>query len=130
MNRQEHLLLILEEECIETAQRVSKALRFSAEEIQPGQELTNAQRLIYEFNDIVAMMEMLKDEGVIGDFHDPIAVIKKKEKVEKFLELSKECGTLSGMISCPQCSKSNAINGSGDWMTCENCEVSWKFIKD
>jgi hypothetical protein len=95
MNRQEHLLLILEEECIETAQRVSKALRFSVEEVQPGQKLTNAERLIYEFNDIVAMMEMLKDEGVIGEFHDPIAVIEKKKKVEKFLELSKEHGTLS-----------------------------------
>ena len=96
MNRQEHLLLILEEECIETAQRVSKALRFSLEEVQPGQELSNADRLIYEFNDIVAMMEMLHDEGLIKDFHDPLAIIKKKSKVEKFLKLSKEHGTLTG----------------------------------
>ncbi len=60
MTRTELLLTVLAEECVETAQRVSKAIRFTLEEIQPEQELTNAQRIVYEFNDIVAVMEVLQ----------------------------------------------------------------------
>jgi hypothetical protein len=95
MNRKEHLLKILEEECCETAVRASKALRFSLEEIQPGQELTNSERIVYEFNDIYAMMEILHEEGHIKKILDRTAIDKKKLKIEKFLELSKECGTLN-----------------------------------
>jgi len=95
MNRQEHLLKILEEECCETAVRASKALRFSLQEVQPGQELTNSERIVYEFNDIFAMMEILLDEGHIKKILDRTAIEKKKLKIEKFLKLSKECGTLT-----------------------------------
>ncbi len=94
MNRIEHLLTILAEECTEVGQRASKAIRFSPEEVQPSQDLTNAQRIVYEFNDIIAIMEMLKEEGVINLIEDRTMIDKKKEKVEKFLLYSKECGTL------------------------------------
>ena len=97
MTRLEHLLTILAEECIETGQRATKALRFTMEEVQPGQELSNAERLIYEFNDIVAMMELLRDEGYLGagkTIFDIEAINKKKAKVEQFLQYSKELGTL------------------------------------
>jgi hypothetical protein len=62
MTKTENLLTILAEECAETAQRVSKAIRFTLDEIQPNQEedLTNAERIVYEFNDIVAVMEVLQ----------------------------------------------------------------------
>jgi hypothetical protein len=39
MTRDEHLMTIAMEECAEVAQRVSKAVRFGMEEIQPGQPL-------------------------------------------------------------------------------------------
>lgn len=108
MTKKEHLLTILSEECIETAQRVSKALRFGLQEIQPGQELTNAQRIVYEFNDILAMMEMLQSENAFnhhinGPVKDGDAIVKKKKKVEKFLELSKECGTLTEPDEVSKC---------------------------
>lgn len=97
MNRTEHLLSILAEECAEVAQRASKALRFGLREIQPGQPYTNAERMYREFYDLAAMFEMLEEGGSIGrpsaetrDEH----VNGKKAKVEKFLELSFECGTL------------------------------------
>lgn len=95
MTKNEHLLKILSEECSETAIRVSKAMRFSLQEVQPGQHLNNAERIIYEFNDIVAMMDMLKEEGIIGDYIDLKSQAAKKEKVMKFLELSKQNGTLT-----------------------------------
>jgi hypothetical protein len=94
MKRKEHLLTILAEECNETAQRVSKALRFTLEEIQPGQELTNAERILEEFSQLYAMVEMLHDEGHLTSILNESIIKKKKLAVEKYLLHSKEVGTL------------------------------------
>lgn len=94
------LLTILMEECNETAQRASKAIRFGVNEIQEGQTLTNAERISYEFNDILAVMHMLNKAGLIDKIIDPPAIVLKKVKVEKWLQYSKECGTVtSGDVS-------------------------------
>ena len=95
MTRKEHLLTILAEECNETAQRASKALRFTLDEVQPSQSLTNAERIVYEFNDILAVMEMLKEEGYIKNVVDNDAIAKKKIKINKFINYSNNIGTLS-----------------------------------
>lgn len=93
MNRTEHLLMILAEECAEVAQRVSKALRFGLDEVQPGQDLSNEQRIWAEMNDLAGVGEMLiAARGAGGICRDAIAA--KKAKVEKFLCYSAECGTL------------------------------------
>ncbi len=94
MTRTELLLTILSEECNETAQRVSKAIRFTLDEIQPEQGLTNAQRIVYEFNDVVALMEILHTEGVFEKVIDREAIEKKKLKVKKWLLYSAERGTI------------------------------------
>jgi hypothetical protein len=95
MTKKEILLTTLAEECVETAQRVSKAIRFTLEEIQPGQDLTNAERIVYEFNDIFAMMEVLKEEGCFEKVIDREAIEKKKLKVIEYLEYSKKMGALN-----------------------------------
>jgi len=95
MNRQEHLLTIVGEEAIEVAHRASKALRFGLLEIEPGQDLTNAQRLMGEFCDLIAALEMLNDETRMQlVLVDRPAFEAKKIKVEKFLAYSRELGTL------------------------------------
>jgi hypothetical protein len=94
MTRTELLLTVLGEECNETAQRVSKAIRFTLDEIQPGQELTNAQRIVYEFNDIVAVMEILKEEGIFDKVIDRDAIEEKKIKIEKYIKYSTEMGVI------------------------------------
>lgn len=97
MNRTEHLLTILAEECNEVGQRVSKALRFGLNEVQPGQTRQNTDRLLEEILDLFAVVEMLQEEGLI--YIEPsigtAAIDAKKAKVEKFLEYSKQCGTLT-----------------------------------
>lgn len=95
MTRTEHLLSILAEECNEVAQRAIKALRFGLEEIEPGQDLNNAERIAQEFADLLAAIEMLQVEDVLG-YETRDQVDAKKLKVEKFLEYSRECGTLTG----------------------------------
>lgn len=94
MTREEHLLTILGEECAEVHQRCSKALRFGMREVGTGQDKKNSDRIVQEFNDLLAMMEMVFDVS-IEFLIDIDQMNMKKAKVEKFLKYSKECGTLS-----------------------------------
>ena len=92
MNRQEHLQVIAAEECAELAQRLSKATRFGMNECQPGQERDNRQRIIDEYNDLVAVLEMA---GFPLQVIDGRALDAKREKVERFLRYATACGTVS-----------------------------------
>jgi NTP pyrophosphatase (non-canonical NTP hydrolase) len=100
MNRLEHILTITAEECNEVAQRITKALRFGISNIEEGQPYNNLERIMHEYNDLVAMLEMLENEldGGIGlsDYHNHNSNSKeeKKSKVEKYFEISKQEGTL------------------------------------
>jgi hypothetical protein len=91
MNRQEHLMTIAMEECAEVAQRISKALRFGMEEVQPGQGLTNRDRIRQEYSDLASALEMLGIGAPLGKWMD-----EKRAKVETFLRYSEQCGTLKG----------------------------------
>lgn len=88
--RVELLLAQLSEECHETGQRAIKALRFGVEEIQEGQALTNAQRIVYEFNDLVAVMQLLQQEGVIDRMRDQEQIDLKLVKIEKWIKYSQK----------------------------------------
>lgn len=93
MNKKEYLLTAVGEECSEVHQRCSKALRFGMSEVQPEQALTNEIRILREFNDLLATMEMLF-ECSVGELIDREQIREKKLKVEKFMNYSMECGTL------------------------------------
>lgn len=95
MNQTEYLLTCLAEEGVETAHRVSKALRFGLEEVQPGQVATNAERLVGEIVDFLAMVDMLEQEGIIELPRDQEALRRKQDKVRKFMAYSQERGTLT-----------------------------------
>lgn len=88
MNITEHLLVILGEECAEVAQRASKAARFGLLEVQPGQPENNTRRLERELADLMAVAEVL---GLKIRDEDKAA---KLEKMKKFMDYSREIGTL------------------------------------
>ena len=95
MDKREHLLTIFSEECAEVAQRVSKALRFGTSEIQPGQPWSNGQRIGLEFADLMAVWDMLIDEGVLSPPESLDRLIyAKREKVLKYMDYSRGVGTL------------------------------------
>ncbi|WP_298091595.1 hypothetical protein [uncultured Sphingomonas sp.] len=95
MNREEHLLTCLAEECAEVSQRVSKALRFGLAEVQPGQPLSNADRILEELRDLFAVANILASEGVIGwCLPDRMEVHAKLDKIEKFMAISRDQGVL------------------------------------
>jgi hypothetical protein len=98
MNRREYLLIQAGSECNEVAHRASKALHFGLQEVQPEQSLTNAQRLVGEYVDLLAVMEMLEEDGLIQiptGTELRTQITAKKAKVEKFMRFASEkCGTL------------------------------------
>lgn len=98
MTEPEHLLTILGEECCEVAQRVSKTLRFGLDEIQPGQELNNRERLMEELYDLFGTLEELQERGILPD---PASVesnnrrLAKREQIKRFLEYAKRLKTVT-----------------------------------
>jgi NTP pyrophosphatase (non-canonical NTP hydrolase) len=97
VNLSEHHLILLMEECAEVAHRASKQLRFGAEEIQPGQPDTNRFRLREELLDLLFCVELLVDDGQLAPVNRYEVTqhgLKKREKVNKMIELSIKQGCL------------------------------------
>lgn len=108
MTRTEHLLTTLSEECAEVAQRVSKALRFGIEEVQPGQPFNNSERVRQELWDLIGVYRMLVAEGVLPDLGVQLvtreaeeAVKAKQAKVEEYLRFSAARGRVDGVSADP-----------------------------
>jgi NTP pyrophosphatase (non-canonical NTP hydrolase) len=96
VTKTEHLLSCLAEECAEVAQRASKAMRFGLDDIEPGQELNNAERIIYELTDLCAVIEMLSEQKIINPFVSPgDAINRKKEKVARYMEYAIQRGAIT-----------------------------------
>ena len=94
MNITEHLLVCLSEECVEVAKEVSKALRFGACEIMLGQPLTNAERIAKEFQEVLAIVEMLEERGVLQRPTDIHAIARKKKRVEEYMQYAISIGSV------------------------------------
>ena len=97
MTIQEHLLVIVGEEGSEIAHRAAKALRFSLDETQPGQKLSNADRIMEEYYDLVAVIEKCQRMNILPEWDERQIIFHKEAKnlkVEEFLVHSKENGTL------------------------------------
>lgn len=58
------VLLILQEECAEVTQAVSKCFRFGPDQMKPGKERTNLNMLEEEIGDLLAMVELLTDLNI------------------------------------------------------------------
>jgi NTP pyrophosphatase (non-canonical NTP hydrolase) len=86
------ILLILQEECAEVTQAVSKCMRFGPDQMKPGKDRTNLNMLEEEIGDLFAMVELLTDLD-IGVSSEGIEQAKKNkfEKLKKWsnLEINK-----------------------------------------
>ncbi len=94
MSRADYLLSHLAQECNEIAIRCTKAQMFGLDEVQPGQEFTNRERIIYELCDLLAMCEVMSDEGVLPNLAPGERVEAKKVKAAHFSNYSRELGRL------------------------------------
>lgn len=80
------------EECGEVAQAASKCVRFTPEHA-PAEKPTNFENLVVEFNDLIAIVELLQEEDLHLERIEHL-VNEKKERLRKFIQISKDMGTL------------------------------------
>ena len=77
------IMLILQEECAESTQAISKCFRFGPDQVKPGKEKTNIQHLEEEIGDLMAMIELLTDKGIgITKEGNEQAKLKKFQKLK------------------------------------------------
>ena len=83
------ILLILQEECAEVTQAISKCFRFGPDQMKPGKDRTNVNMLEEEIGDLYAMVELLVDMKV-GVTQNGINKAKKQkfEKLKKWSNLT------------------------------------------
>jgi NTP pyrophosphatase (non-canonical NTP hydrolase) len=80
------LYTILVEECAEVQQRVTKAMRFGLDEVEPGQELDNVARLSEEVGDLLAVIEMCDAQKIIDIDRVTAQRPKKLAKLAKYMQ--------------------------------------------
>lgn len=80
------LLSIFIEECMEAGIRASKAKRFGVSETQPGQELDNSQRLGNEVGDVLVMIDLMLDWGLIDEASIEAGMVSKHRQLSKFMQ--------------------------------------------
>ena len=89
LNEQQYLLLCLMEEAAEISQAASKCLRFGPDDVYNG--CTNLENLIYELNDMYAVIDELKDLGVTLD--ERVALKEDKHRrLARYRDISKARG--------------------------------------
>lgn len=75
-------MLICQEECAEVTQAISKIMRFGL--METWNEKTNQERLEEEVGDLVAMIEILQERGVIDREFVQRAALAKRYKLQKW----------------------------------------------
>ena len=96
MNRKEYLLVQAASECCEVAHRLTKALHFGLHEIQVRCTDTNAERVVDEFVQLLAVMEMLENEGHIrmpSEEEYKRLAEQKRDRVENYILHAQYLGT-------------------------------------
>lgn len=104
MTLSQYYLVKLAEEASEVAQIALKAAHFGLSEVQPGTDVSNAQRIYAELNDVLAMVHRLTEVSN-GEFAfdigqpDHLAISKKLAKVHHYLTYSQSLGLVQETVS-------------------------------
>ena len=84
MNQEEEVMAILGEECAEVIQAISKCNRFGMDNSKPGKPKTNRQHLEEEIGDLVAMVDIMMDLGIISVAAVDFSAVAKVEKLKQW----------------------------------------------
>lgn len=95
MNINEHLLVCLAEECAEVQHAIGKALRFGLTDHWDEKNITNGEAISLEIIDVLAVVGLLQEFGVITDVFDETQFERKQEKVRRFMAYAKSKGTIT-----------------------------------
>lgn len=93
MDRKEYLLTCLIEECSEVQKEATKALRFGLDDNWKDRG-RQADRIVHEFIDLIAVYDMLINEGLLNNVTTEEMIQMKKERVHKYMDYARDRGTL------------------------------------
>lgn len=82
------VMLIAQEECAEVIQAISKIFRFGVDETYNGR--TNRQRLEEETGDLLCMIQLMMEKGIIDEEVVNNASLQKRYKLQKWSEVFEE----------------------------------------
>jgi NTP pyrophosphatase (non-canonical NTP hydrolase) len=83
-SRTKEVMDILQEECAEVIQAVSKISRFGLDNIKPGKPKTNREHLEEELGDLYAMINILQEMDIVSWNNIEAASNAKIEKLKKW----------------------------------------------
>jgi hypothetical protein len=86
------ILLITQEECAEVTQAISKVFRFGFDDCWPRGEdwvPTNKERLEEEVGDLLCMIDVMVENGIISDENLNKARIRKRGKLKTWSSIFK-----------------------------------------
>jgi NTP pyrophosphatase (non-canonical NTP hydrolase) len=87
MNKRiQEILDILQEECAEVIQEVSKCRRFGIDSRHPDGRL-HRDHLEQEIGDVMFMIELLHEDGVVSEEGLQRAWLRKEEKLRKYSKI-------------------------------------------
>ena len=79
-NSEREIMLIAQEECAEVTQAISKVFRFGMNAEHNGR--TNKDRLEEETGDLLCMLQMMEERGLIDWTRVSVAAQMKREKLK------------------------------------------------
>ena len=82
--KEEEIMLILQEECAEVTQAISKCFRFGVDNFKPGKPKTNREHLAEELGDLQAMIDLCIKFNIVGSEQVSIAADNKIAKLKKW----------------------------------------------
>jgi hypothetical protein len=83
-NKVEEILDILQEECAEVIQNVSKCRRFGLDNVYLNGTGTQRENLAKEIGDVLAMIELLQEHGVVSEEELQLARRNKFNKLKQW----------------------------------------------
>lgn len=93
MELKDHYFTCLNEEAGEVIQATCKCMRFSEQDGYPNTDRTNISDLTKEINDVLAVIELLQEEGVEFDrLFNREDIEAKKIRVKEWLHHSSKMG--------------------------------------
>jgi NTP pyrophosphatase (non-canonical NTP hydrolase) len=98
MNRKEELLTVLQEECAEVTQAISKIFRFGEDSYHPNdrKKVKNIDHFITELGDILGVVKLLAEDGHLDEEKLMKAAEDKVKKLDKFMVNKNENKNTSG----------------------------------
>jgi NTP pyrophosphatase (non-canonical NTP hydrolase) len=89
-NKTKEVMDILQEEAAEVIQAVSKISRFGLDNFKPGKPKTNREHLEEELGDLMAMITILLDKGIVTRVNLDRAEAAKIEKLKQWSNIFKD----------------------------------------